>query len=339
MTLSPAPLMRLALGFWNSKTLATAHELDLFTRLSDGAGTTPDELAADLEIHPRPAGMLLVACASLGLLDVVDGRYRNSALAEEFLVRGRPNYLGGWLRMVDTRVRPGWDRLTEAVRTNQPTTWDTERQDTMFDAADPLMAEFWEGLYSASRFTARALADAVDLGGFRRLLDVGGGYGAFDVELCLRYPDLRATVFDLDFVCETTRKKAAEAGLADRVEAVGGDFFVDDLPGGHDLLLLSMILHDWDEERNRAILRRCHDALEPGGQVMVCELLVDEDGTGPANAAMMSLNMLVETHGRNYTASEYGAWLREAGFEDVRTVRFESVGANGVVLGRKPGRP
>ena len=100
--------------------------------------------------------------------------------------------------------------------------------------------------------------------------------------------------------------------------------------------LLSMILHDWDEAKNRALLRRSFEALPSGGAVVISELLVNDEKTGPAPAALMSLNMLIETEGRNYTPAEYSAWLEEAGFRHIETVWFDAPGANGAVIGRKP---
>ena len=118
---------------------------------------------------------------------------------------------------------------------------------------------------------------------------------------------------------------------------MAGDFFADSvLPGGYDTILLSMILHDWAEDRCRAILQKCWAALPSGGRVIIAELLVNDARTGPPAAALMSLNMLVETEGRNYTPAEYRAWLRDLGFQDLRTVWFEAAGANGAVTGRKP---
>lgn len=336
--LSPIPLMQLATGFWAFKTLATAHELDLFSRLSGTTGTTVAELTETLAIEERPAEMLLTGCAALGLLDKNDDRYLNSPLAEEFLVRGMPYYFGGFVQMLDQRLYPGWGRLTQAIRTNRPTTWDPERQSSLFDGEDPqLLAVFWEAMHSLSTFTARALGQAVDLSSARRLLDVGGGSAAYDIELCRRYPDLTATVYELPQVADIAAGKVKEADLSDRVETVTGDFFADSaLPGGHDTILLSMIMHDWAEERCRAILQKCWAALPSGGQVIISELLVNDTRTGPPAAALMSLNMLVETEGRNYTPAEYHSWLRDLGFHDVRTVWFEAAGANGAVIGRKP---
>ena len=334
---SPVPLMALSTAFWAFKTLAAAHELDLFGRLSGGAGTTAAELAADLGIHPRPAEMLLTGCAALGLLEKRDGRYRNAPISEAYLVRGKPGYFGGWVEMADKRLYAGWGKLVDALRTNRPTTWDPARQSSLFDGEDPKMLSlFWEAMHSLSAMTARKLGEAVDLGRYRRLLDIGGGSGAYDIELCRLYPALRATVFDLPHVAEIAAGKVAAAGLTDRVATVGGDFFADaPFPAGHDLHLFSMILHDWDEAKNRALLRRSYAALPPGGAVVISELLVNDDKTGPAPAALMSLNMLIETEGRNYTPAEYGAWLEDAGFREIRTVWFDAPGANGAVLGFK----
>lgn len=338
-TPSPAPLMQLATAFWAFKTLAAAQELDLFSSLSGATGMTAEELAQGLKIHARPAEMLLTGCASLGLLEKKDGRYRNSALAEEFLVRGRPYYFGGFVAMLDRRLYQGWDKLVDAIHTNQPTTWDPRRQKSLFDGVDPVMlATFWEAMHSLSIFTARALGAAVDFSAFTRLLDVGGGSGAYDIELCRQYPQLNATVYDLPYVVQIADGNVRQAGLSERVRTIGGDFFSEaPLPSDHDAILLSMILHDWDEERDRQILRKCYEALPRGGAVIICELLVNDEKTAPAAAALMSLNMLIETEGgRNYTPAEYSAWLRDAGFGGIRTVPFEAAGANGAVVGHKP---
>jgi hypothetical protein len=336
---SPVPLMQLTTGFWAFKTLAAAHELDLFTRLSETGGTTSAELADTLGIEQRPAEMLLAGCAALGLLETDGGAYVDSALAEDYLVRGKPYYFGGFVQMLDQRLYPGWGKLTEAIRTNRPTTWDPDRQASLFEGADPdMLAVFWEAMHSLSTFTARSLGEAVDLSAFRRLLDVGGGSGAYDIELCRRYPDLNATVYDLPFVAEIAARKVTDAGLAERIDTVGGDFFADPaFPPGHDAILLSMIMHDWDEERDRTILTKCWQALPTGGVVIISELLVNDEKTGPPPAALMSLNMLIETEGgRNYTPSEYSRWLRDLGFHDIHTVWFEAAGANGAILARKP---
>jgi predicted O-methyltransferase YrrM len=335
--LTPVPLMELATGFWAFKALAAATELGLFTRLAAGAEMEAGKLARELGIADRPAEMLLTACASLGLLERGENGYRNSALSERFLVRGAPYYFGGVVTMFDRRLYPGWGNLTEAIRTNRPTTWDPDRDRSMFDREDPALLEtFWEAMHSLSSFTARTLGQAVDLAHAGSLLDVGGGSGAYAIELCRAYPSLRAAVFDLPYVTAMAATRIASAGLGDRITTHGGDFFTDPLPAGHDVHLYSMIMHDWAEARDRMLLRKSFEALPSGGVVIITELLVDDDKTGPAPAALMSLNMLVETEGRNYTAAEYTSWLTDTGFTSPRTVRFGAPGANGAVIAIKP---
>ena len=335
--ITPIPLMQLATTFWAFKTLSTAIDMYLFTGLATSP-MNPPELAHWLNIEERPAEMILTGCASLGLLTKQNGRYRNTPLAETFLVHGGRYYFGGFVTMLNRRLYSGWDKLPEAMRTNRPTTWDPDKQKSLFEAADPeMMGTFWEAMHSLSVFTARELGDAVDFSRFRKLLDVGGGSGAFDIELCLRYPNLSATVYDLPFVTRIASEKIAESGLSGRIATRPGDFFTDSqYPAGQDVILLSMIMHDWSEEQDREILRKCHQALAPGGAVVISELLVNDEKTGPPPAALMSLNMLIETlGGRNYTPSEYRGWLKDIGFRDVQVIWFEAAGANGAVIGYK----
>jgi 3-hydroxy-5-methyl-1-naphthoate 3-O-methyltransferase len=336
--ISPIPLMQLATAFWAFKTLSTAVEFDLFSRL----GKTPmnaAELATAYSIDERPAEMLLTGCASLGLLTKHNGRYANSELAENFLTKDARYYFGGFVTMLDRRLYAGWDKLPQAMRSNRPTTWDPAKQKSLFEGADPeMMATFWQAMHSLSIFTARELGRAIDFRRFRSLMDVGGGSAAFDIELCRMYPELSATVYDLPFVAGIAQKNIQDAGLAGRIRVHGGDFFGDTAyPAGHDVILLSMIMHDWSEADDKAILRKCFAALPPGGAVVISELLVNDEKTGPPPAALMSLNMLVETvGGRNYTPAEYRSWLEEIGFRDVQVVWFEAAGANGAVVGYKP---
>jgi 3-hydroxy-5-methyl-1-naphthoate 3-O-methyltransferase len=336
---SPLPLLDLTFSYMRFKTLAAAHELGLFRHLSAGKGATVSEVASALGIPERPAEMLLTGCASLGLLEKKNGRYRNSKLADEYLVPGKRYYYGGMVEMMDKRLYSAWGRLQEAIRRDRPTSWDPDREGSLFDSADPaLMETFWEAMHSVSSWTGRALADAFDFRPFKRLLDIGGGSGAFDIELCRKYKKLSATVYDLPQVAEIAASKIGQAGLSDRIGTVGGDFFNDPFyPEGHDVMLLSMIMHDWSEHEDRAILRKCFEALPSGGAVVISELLVNNDKTGPLPGAMMSLNMLVETRGgRNYTAQEYSTWLADTGFRKVRTVRVKGLGADGAVIGYKP---
>ncbi|WP_369199316.1 methyltransferase [Streptomyces sp. PU-14G] len=335
---SPVPLFELSTGYWASKTLATAYELRLFARLSGTPGMTCREVAEHWEIDERPARMLLTGCASLGLLEKTGDRYRNSPLSEAYLVPGKPHHFGGLITMLDQRLYAAWGRLTEAVRANQPVTWDSDRVRSLFESQDPVVTDtFWESMHTLSSFTGEALSTAVDLGGARRLLDVGGGSGALAMALCRHWPGMKATVYDLPSVTGIATRHIEAAGMTGRVRTVDGDFFADaSLPEGHDVHTFSNVLHDWREADAALLLKKSFDALAPGGLLVIAGYFVNEEQTGPPLAALMGLAQLIETEGRAYTASEYAGWAAEAGFVDPRTVSLQSVGANGVLTARKP---
>jgi hypothetical protein len=319
------------------KTFAAAVEIDLFTRLADGRAVTVDEFADEFGMQHRPADIMLAACASLGLLDKTGDRYHNTPLAEKFLVAGRPYYFGGFVKFYD-QLYPAWHKVNDALRTNRPVMWDAGERDTAFSADDAVMMEtFWEAMHSLAGSTAHALAEVYDFSGHRKLLDVGGGSGGFPIELCQRVPGLSATVYELPHVCPIVERKVKDAGLDGTIGTVAGDFHTDPaLPGGHDVILLSQILHCEGEQANRALLAKCWDALPPGGVVLVVELLLNAERTGPPAAALMGMNMLVgQLEGKNYAETEYLSWLADAGFEDMDIVRFDAAGANGAVVARK----
>ena len=173
-----APLMQVVAGFWASKTLAAAVELDLFTRLS-GNPVTVDQLCETLEIQPRPAEMLLSGCAALGLLETVDGRFANSPLAEQYLVRGRPYYFGGVVTMLDRRLYLPWDRLAEAIKTNRAQTWGD--QPGLFEAisANPEEQRIFTEVMPTRRILARrASARPFDSSPYGKLADASGSSAA-----------------------------------------------------------------------------------------------------------------------------------------------------------------
>jgi len=172
-------------------------------------------------------------------------------------------------------------------------------------------------MHGISIQSGRAVAAAFDFSTRVQLLDVGGTSGAHCIEAARRYPHLQAVVYDIAPALVIAREKIDEAGLADRITTREGDFFSEELPSGADVILLSMILHDWGPDKNRAIPAKCFRALPPGGALIVSELMMDDDKTGPLAAALGSICMLIETEGRNYSWAEYEAWLAEAGFRDL----------------------
>lgn len=183
--------------------------------------------------------------------------------------------------------------------------------------------------------SGKALAEAFDFSKRKQLLDVGGGSGAYCIEAVRRYPGFRAVLFDTPALLEVAKQKIADAGLERAIRTVAGDFFTEELPKGSDTILLSMILHDWGPDKNRAILSKCYDALSSGGEIIISELMMDDDKCGPPPAALMAMMMIIATEGRNYTWAEYEEWLKEACFVRCKRIPLDSPGANGILIGRK----
>ncbi|GFH39426.1 methyltransferase [Streptomyces pacificus] len=337
---SQLPLLTLTNGFMSFKTFAAAVELDVFTKLADGRTVTGAEFAELIGLGERPARVLAAALVALELLHKEGDGYRNAPVAEEFLVEGRPYFFGGYLQFYNHAMYPGWQNVVHALRADRPVFLDSDRQDNVFDSAEDrfLMDFFWNAMHAVAGFSAHALGRAYDFSGFRSLLDVGGGSGGFPIELCSQYPSLTATVYELPHVCAIASERIKEAGLESAIGTFAGDFSRDAaLPGGHDAILLSQVLHCGDERSNRELLRKCFDALPAGGAVLICELLLNAERTGPAEAALMGMNMLMShTGGQNYSEAEYTAWLGETGFISPEVVRVEAAGANGAVIAYKP---
>jgi len=204
-------------------------------------------------------------------------------------------------------------------------------------AADPAMAaRFTAAMHSISQRPADALADQTEeLGACRTLLDVGGGSGIYLLAALRRWPQLHGTVLDLPTVIPETRRVLDEGGVGDRGHAIGGDMF-EPLPQGHDAILYAQILHDWPEEACARLLARAYEALPPGGVVLVSEKLLAEDRSGPWATAMVDIDMLFWTEGRQCDVGQVRELLRVAGFVDVET--RPSVDYWSVVVGRKAPR-
>jgi SAM-dependent methyltransferase len=314
-TLTPDWIMQLGTAFWGSKTLLSAVELRVFGVLSQAGPLTADELRDRLELHPRSAKDFFDALVALKMLDRTDGRYSNTAETEHFLDPAKPTYMGGLLEMANARLYTFWGALTEALRTGQPQN-EMKTGGDFFGAiyADPeKLAQFTGAMSGLSRATGEALAAKFPWHEYGSVIDVGCAQGAVPVAIAKAHNHLTGGGFDLPPVEPVFKAYVAECGLADRLTFTPGDFFADPLPSA-DVLIMGHILHDWDLEQKRLLLKKAHAALPEGGALIVCEAIIDDDRRENAFGLLMSLNMLIEGLGFDFTGADCRGWMSEAGF-------------------------
>ncbi|HEY3440866.1 MAG TPA: methyltransferase [Paludibaculum sp.] len=319
----PTPILELIEAFRRSKTMFTAVSFGLFDRLEAGGGTAA-ELAAALQLDEHALVRLLDGCVGLGLVTRVGAQYFNTETASAFLRRESPDTLTGYILYSDKVLFPLWNQLDVAVKEGS-NRWQAVfgGQGAIFDhffRTAEARRDFLLGMHGLGRLSSPEIVKVFNLNRFRHLVDLGGGTGHLAIAACERYGNLRGVVFDLPVVVEHARAHIADSRAAGRLGVEAGDFFADPLPPA-DLYAVGRVLHDWKEDKIRALLAKINAALPVGGAVLVAECVLDEDGRGPVAAQMQSLNMLVCTEGRERTESEYRALLEGAGFTNVECRR------------------
>jgi len=323
MAEGPNRILEMARAFQESRILLTGAELGVFGAIGDDTLTSAD-VAARIGADPRATDRLMNALVVLGLLTKDGGQFSNSPEAREFLVPGRPGYVGGALGHTSSLWHT-WSTLTDAVRAGTSV---VKRDD---ESRDRYVKPFIAAMHFNASRNAEHILPELDLTGVRRVIDVGGGSGAYSIAFCRANPDITAVVFDQPDVVPLTQHYAAEAGLSDRISTVTGDFTKDELGRDFDLAFMSHILHSNSPAENAELIRRACRALKPGGQIVVQEFVIDECRTSPPWAVLFALNMLVGTKaGDTFTESEIRAWFSDAGFTDIR--RADPPGANATLL-------
>ena len=322
--LDPSPILQTAFAFWNSKVLLTAVEFDVFTTLAD-RHVSGEELGKELGLHPRCIHDFFDALVAMKFLeregDGPSAKYRNTAAGALYLDRRSPRYVGGILAMLNARLFKFWDDLPEALRTGKAQNETKHGGKGIFEelyAELPKLEQFMGAMTGLSRINFEAFASKFDLSRFQTLCDVGGATGLLSIEVARRHPHLRCISFDLPPVGPIAQKHIAAVGLSGRIATASGDFFKDPLPKA-DVITMGMILHDWNLEKKKHLIRAAYDALPPGGAFIAIEALIDDARRENVFGLLMSLNMLIEFGDAfDYSAADFREWCGEAGFQ-----RFE----------------
>lgn len=324
--LTPRAIFELATAFQRSRAFLTAYELELFTILNDDERTS-GEVAAAIGSDARATDRLMNALTALGLLEKRDGRFRNAPVTAANLVKGKPGYMAGFGHT--NHLWRTWGGLTDSVRRGG-----AAQLEPLADRGGEWLRAFIAAMHARARLTAGDVIGLLDLDGVRRVLDVGGGSGVYAMAFVRARRGITAVVFDLPDVVPLTRGYIQSEGLAAEVETAAGDYLRDPIGTGYDLVFLSAVIHSNSPDENRLLFRKAAGALVPGGRLVVQDFLMDEDRSGPPQAALFALNMLVGTPaGDTYTESEVRAWMAEAGFENL--VRLDAATGTNLVIGRR----
>jgi len=323
---SPERIQQMATAFKESRILLSAFELDLFTILGREK-LTSDEVAIISDTDIRATDRLLNALCALGLIRKENKRFSNTEASTRYLVKGEEGYMSGLMHTV--HLWKSWSTMTDAVKKGGRVAGKSIKEE------DPLWTTaFIEAMhYRAVKASAEVIA-RLDLAGVSRVLDVGGGSGAYAMGFVTASPDITVTVFDLPDVVPLAGKYINESGMGDRIEVIEGDYHIDEFGRGFDLVFLSAIIHSNSPEQNRSLIEKGAKALNQGGQIVIQDFIVNEDRAGPFFSALFALNMLVGTEsGDTYTEPETRNWLTQAGFSDIK--RMDGVGPTAIITGRK----
>ncbi|HAJ25818.1 MAG TPA: SAM-dependent methyltransferase [Syntrophus sp. (in: bacteria)] len=326
MNITAETIMEMSGAYWKSCTLQAAVELGIFTVIGREA-LTAEEIGRAIGGSHRGVPLLLNALTAMGLLRRDGCGYANTEESLTLLSGESPRYIGH-LILHHHNLMDSWNRLAAAVKTGHP-----QRISAAVDN-ETVRKNFLMGMFTIASILGPLVAEAVDLSGRSRLLDLGGGPGTYAIHFCLKNPGLRATVFDLPTTRPLAEQTIRSFGLSERIEFAGGDFVSDDLGGPYDTAWLSQVLHGEGPEVCRAMIAKAARALAPGGMILIHEFVLDDSLDSPLQPALFSLNMLVGTEGgRSYGEGEIREMMGAAGFRDIKRLAFRSRADSGILTG------
>ena len=321
-------ILKTAREFMVSRVLLSGAELDIFGLVAREP-LTAEQIASARKADLRAMTILLDALSALGFLVKSGGRYQTEPSAAGLLTARAPESILPMVLHMGAVWR-NWSQITDIVLTR---TKARMRKDGAL-AGDNVKAFIGAMHVVASKMAPKVVA-AVDPGPARRLIDVGGGSGTYTLAFLSAVPEMQATLFDLPQVIEMARERIEAAGLTHRVSLVPGDFYRDEFPGGHDLAILSAIIHQNSPDQNKDLYAKIYRSLDAGGRIVVRDHVMSEDRTEPLEGALFAVNMMAGTAGGDtYTFDEIQAGLAAAGFTRIRLI--QSMGMFSLVEGFKP---
>lgn len=309
---NPSRILDMASAFYDSGVLFAASDLGVFGYLAENEGSDVGKIADGCGLDRRGCRLLLDGCVSLGLLEKSGDAYRNTAEVAAFLVPGARGDLSKAIRY-NRDVYSAWGKLPEFAKTGQP----VEKPEIHLGEDPERTRAFVLSMHGRAMGIGQAVIPGIDLSGRKQLLDVGGGPGAYSSLIAQKYPEIACTVIDLPAVATIADELIEEAGLADRVQTIKGDYHTVDFPAGNDAVIFFGVLHQESPEDIVALFKKAYASLAPGGIIYVMDMMTDVTHTKPQFSALFAVNMaLTTTNGWVFSDEELKGWLDEAGFSD-----------------------
>jgi 2-polyprenyl-3-methyl-5-hydroxy-6-metoxy-1,4-benzoquinol methylase len=277
---------------------------------------------------------MLTLFTAMGLIVQRDGAFHVTPVAREHLCADSPWFLGPYYASL--KERPVCQDLLKVLHTDKPANWGSQTEAHDWHKAmedESFAAQFTAAMDCRGVYLAQAVARAIDLSGRKRLLDIAGGSGIYACSLCAHFSNLRATVLEKPPVDQVTERAIAKRGLSREVSVLVSDMLSGALPEGFDVHLLSNVLHDWDVQMVKRLLRKSFDALIPGGMLIIHDAHLNENKTGPIHVAEYSVMLVHSTQGRCYSVKEMTEYLGEEGFTEIKFM--PTVAARSVFSARK----
>lgn len=323
---TPAEIMQIASAFQKSRIFLTAYELGVFSALGTNM-MSQDEVSETLQTDPRATGRLLNALVAMGFLKKNDGLYSNTKAASKFLVENSSSYMSGIMHLVN--LWDTWDGLTETVKKGH-----APAREEINDRGEGWLKAFINAMHARGVGRAEQVAPLLDFSGVKKMVDIGGGSGIFAFTFLRVNNDMSAVIFDLPNVVPITEEFIAKEELTDRVRTMTGNYLKDNIGSGYDLIFLSAVIHSNSYVDNKLLISKCAAALNPGGQIVILDYVMNEERTEPFGGTIFAINMLVGTQmGDTYTESEISEWLKASGLENIEIK--EVAEGNSLVIARK----
>ena len=329
---TPERIMQMAWGYAPPLILEAAIRNKVFDTLDAGPKTI-DEVAAATKASPRGLRAIMNALVGFEFLKTNgEGKYELTPESSTFLVTTKPTFFGGMIAHTSGQLIPNWLHLTEVVANGKPTAAVNSEGD-----GSAFFQELVPNIFVMSYGAAQALAAHLNYGESGppvRVLDLGAGSGVWGIAVAQSSPRVTVTAVDWPGVLPIALKTAARFGLQNRYTCVPGDLLSADFGRDQDLITIGHILHSEGVERSKKLLRKCFDALAPGGTIAIQEFLVNPERTGPSMSLIFAVNMLVNTdEGDTWSFDEIAGWLKEAGFVNPRTI--DAPGPSPLILATK----